>query len=71
MDLRTTQKPKEPIMKTTFQFLARTGRRIRSFIGKLIKPLVKNGRFTIKLSLSVPLVAKVEIGAEWGSRKPR
>ncbi|WP_285295547.1 trans-acting factor B [Aureimonas altamirensis] len=58
-------------MKTTFQFLARTGRRIRSYLGKLIKPLAKNGRFTIKLTLAVPLVAKVEIGAEWSSNKPR
>lgn len=58
-------------MKTTFNFLARTGRRIRSYVGKLIKPLAKNGRFTVKLTLSVPLFAKVEIGAEWSSKKPR
>ncbi|NSZ10074.1 MULTISPECIES: hypothetical protein [Agrobacterium] len=57
-------------MNATFKFLARTGRRIRSYLGKLIKPLVKNGRFTIKLTLSIPLIAKIEVGGEW-SKKPR
>jgi len=31
----------------------------------------ENGGFTVKLTLSVPLFAKVEIGAEWSSKKPR
>ena len=57
-------------MNATFKFLASTGRRIRSYLGKLIKPLVKNGRFTIKLTLSIPLIVKIEVGGEW-SNKPR
>ncbi|WP_156420126.1 hypothetical protein [Aureimonas sp. N4] len=58
-------------MKTTLRFFSRTGRRLRSYVDRLIKPLLKCGRLTIKLTLSVPLLATVEIGAEWSSRESR
>ncbi|MBX8818036.1 hypothetical protein HBA95_17010 [Ochrobactrum sp. MR31] len=57
-------------MNAIFKFLASTGRRIRSYIAKLVKPLVKSGRFTIKLTLSIPAFVKIEVGAKW-NKKPR
>lgn len=57
-------------MNAIFKFLASTGRRLRSYIAKLVKPLVKDGRFTIKLTLSISAFVKIEVCAEWNN-KPR
>ena len=48
-------------MKTLFAFCQRSGRRLRQYINRLITKLTANGEFRFALTLSLPLIAKVEI----------
>ena len=59
-------------MKTIYQFCNATGRKLSRILNRLISSLTHKGKLSISISLSVPLIAKIEVGytAEIENRKP-
>lgn len=51
-------------MKQTFQFLTRTGRRLRSSLTKIIHQFTRRGSATLKIKIKIPLFFEAEFGVE-------
>lgn len=51
-------------MKQTFQFLIRTGRRLRSALTKIARQFTRRGSATLKIKIKIPLFFEAEIGVE-------
>lgn len=56
-------------MKTLIAFCRKTGRRLRQYINRQITKLTRTGQFKFSISLSLPLIAKVEISYQTEVRK--
>lgn len=56
-------------MKTLIAFCQKTGRRLRQFINRQIAKLTRSGQFKFSVTLSLPLIAKLEISYQTVIRK--
>lgn len=60
-------------MKQTFQFLIRSGRRLRSALTKIARQFTRRGSATLKIKIKIPLFFEAEIGVEteWDGDRTR
>lgn len=49
-------------MKTLFAFCCKTGRALSRFVNELARNLTHKGQLRIALSISIPFIAKLEVG---------